>query len=194
MHPGADILFNGSSLKRWQLRNGKQPTWDIVSEGAMQVGDGDIVSKQLFSDALIHLEFKTPFMPEARGQARGNSGVYVHGRYEIQVLDSFGLPPRDNGCGGIYQAAVPLVNASLPPEEWQTYDIEFRAPRFDSSGKKTQNARITVHHNGILIHDDVELPGPTPGGIDNVESSEGPLLLQDHGNPVQYRNIWIKIQ
>ncbi len=133
----------------------------------------------------------TPFMPEARGQGRGNSGCYLRYRYEVQILDSFGLPPRDNEAGGIYQKAIPTENASLPPGQWQTYDITFKAPRFAADGSKTADAEITVLHNGIKIHDQVKLDGPTPGGLDMNPKSPGGILLQDHGNPVKFRNIWV---
>jgi hypothetical protein len=129
-------------------------------------------------------------MPEATGQERGNSGVYVQGRYEVQVLDSYGLAPSLGDCGAIYGKHVAAVNACRPPERWQSYDIEFRAPRFDAAGKKTENARLTVWLNGMKIHADVEVDGPTAGGEAN-EAPLGPLLLQDHGNPVRYRNLWI---
>jgi len=185
---GAVVLLDGTNLdawERWPLK------WIMVEEGAMQVAGSNLVTKQEFGDCRIHLEFRTPFMPDARGQGRGNSGVYVQGRYEVQVLDSFGLEPADNGCGGIYKIATPKVNACLPPLEWQTYDIDFKAPRFDASGRKTQNAVITVRHNGELIHDAVVLETTTPGGITDKEGATGPLLLQDHHDPVRYRNIWV---
>ncbi len=129
-------------------------------------------------------------MPTARGQGRGNSGVYIQGRYEVQVLDSFGLDGKNNECGGIYSIAEPIVNMCLPPLSWQTYDMEFTAARFDDDGKKIQNARATIKHNGVVIHDDLELTHGTPG-----YHAEGPepdsLFLQNHGNPVAFRNIWI---
>jgi hypothetical protein len=185
---GAVVLMDGTSMDAWHV----QPRWTVDGEGAAHIFGSSIVSKSEFGDALIHVEFRCPFMASSRGQARGNSGVYVQGRYEIQVLDSFGDPPRDNECGGIYQQAVPIVNASLPPEEWQTYDIDFRAPRFDENGVKTANARITVHHNGVLIHDDVELTDVTGGAISNEEATAGPILLQDHSDQVRFRNVWVQ--
>ncbi len=168
--------------------------WRTLATGAMEVtrGAGSIRSKRSFEDHRIHLEFRTPFMPEARGQGRGNSGVYVQGSYEVQVLDSFGLEGRDNECGGIYKVSVPRINMCAPPLQWQTYDITFRAPRFDAQGNKTEDARITVLHNGVSIHDDVTLPGPTGGSLDRNIGEPGPLYLQDHGNPVRFRNIWIE--
>ncbi len=184
---GAVVLFDGSNLDGWVRWPEK---WNISKEGAMEVAGSQLRTKQEFGDCKIHVEFRTPFMPKDRGQGRGNSGVYVAGRYEIQVLDSFGLPPADNECGGIYGKSVSKVNASLPPMEWQTYDIAFKAPRFDAAGNKTQNAVISVEHNGVLIHDKVNLAKETPGGMAG-EAATGPLLLQDHSNRVQYRNIWV---
>ena len=186
---GAVVLFDGTNVDAWVFS--KTP-WAIVEGGAMEIRPGNMHSKQEFGDALIHVEFRTPFMPGARGQARGNSGVYVAGRYEIQVLDSFGLDGLDNECGGIYKKGRPKVNACLPPLEWQTYDITYQAPRFDASGTKTANAVVSVTHNGILIHDKLELDGVCGGGIGNTEAATGPLWLQDHHNKVQYRNIWVK--
>jgi hypothetical protein len=151
---------------------------------------GDATTKESFGSFVLHLEFRTPFMPTDSGQKRGNSGVYLQNRYECQVLDSFGLEGEDNECGGFYKAKRPDVNMCFPPLTWQTYDIEFTAPQFDAAGKKTKNARVTVRQNGVVIHRDVELPGITPGGLKD-EGSTGPLKLQDHNNPVAYRNIWI---
>ncbi len=183
----AVVLFDGSDLDAWR------PTPDHIENGAMRiVSSRSFVSKQEFGDHKLHLEFRTPLEPEARGQGRGNSGVYLQGRYEVQVLDSFGDEPRDNLCGGIYEIATPLVNVCLPPTVWQTYDITFQAPRFNKNGKKTKDAEITVLQNGILIHDTVKIPRTTNGGITDEEGEVGPLFLQDHGNRVQFRNIWIE--
>jgi len=180
------VLFDGSNINAWELRPGN------VSDGAMYIGGNTFVSRQEFGSCRIHVEFQTPYMPDERGQGRGNSGVYVQGRYEVQVLDSFADEPADNLCGGIYKIAKPIAYACLPPEEWQTYDVTFHAPKFDESGKKVQDAEITVEHNGILIHDHLKLPSVTPGGVSGEEGKTGPLLLQDHGNRVRYRNIWIE--
>jgi hypothetical protein len=129
-------------------------------------------------------------MPKARGQGRANSGVYCQGRYEVQVLDSFGLEGKDNECGGIYTLHAPKVNMCYPPPQWQTYDIDFTAPRF-ADGKKTENARITVKHNGVLIQDNVDVKHDTAGNVVPEGPGPGPLHLQNHGNPVFYRNIWL---
>lgn len=155
-------------------------------DGLLGVGG---TSKELFHDHKLHIEFRTPFQPDDKGQGRGNSGVYVQGRFEIQVLDSFGLAGENNECGGIYQIAKPLINMCYPPLSWQTYDIDFKAATYDASGKKTGNAKLTVQHNGVTIHDGLALTKGTPGK-DPEGDKLGPLFLQDHGNPVVYRNIW----
>ncbi len=176
---GAIVLFDGTSADAWN--NGK-----IVQEDLLLA---DCESKEKFGDHTLHLEFRTPFKPDARGQARGNSGLYVQSRYETQVLDSFGLTGADNECGGIYKISKPKVNMCFPPLTWQTYDVDFTAAKYDADGKKTDNARVTIKHNGVVIHDDLELPSNTPG-----RHQEGPgpdaIYLQGHGNPVVYRNIW----
>jgi len=177
---GAVVLFDGTSADAWNKGE--------VADGLLR--NNDISTKQKFKDYHLHLEFRTPFKPYARGQGRGNSGVYHQGRYETQVLDAFGLEGEDNETGGIYKTAKPIVNMCLPPLEWQTYDVDFTAAKWDAEGKKTASARATVKLNGFLIHDDVEIPKPTGGG--KPETSEpGPIFLQGHGNPVFYRNIWI---
>lgn len=188
----AIVLYDGSGFKEWKHKDSDSVEWKLV-DGAMEVvpKTANLVSKETFGDHRLHLEFRTPLMPQARGQDRGNSGVYLHGRYEVQVLDSFGLEGEWNECGGIYNVARPAINMCAPPTEWQTYDITFRAPRFDEDGNKTQNAEITVLHNGIKIHDKIELPEYTGGPIKKNEMAKGPLMLQEHKNPVQYRNIWI---
>ena len=177
---GATVLFNGKSAENF--RRGK-----IVLDNLLLA---DCESKEKLGDHTLHLEFRTPFKPKARGQARGNSGVYIQGRYECQVLDSFGLDGADNECGGIYKVAKPKVNACFPPLTWQTYDIDFTAAKYDATGTKTKNARVTIKHNGITIHDNIELPKHTPG---KWQEAPGPqsLYLQGHGNPVVYRNIWV---
>jgi len=162
--------------------------------GYMQVvpGTGNLFTRaELGGDFLLHVEFMVPPTPETNGwQDRGNSGVYVQGRYEVQVLDSLGLKLRSGDCGGIYGKHVASVDACKPAGHWQSYDIEFRSPRRDREGTKTENARMSVWHNGILIHDDVEVDGPTAAAVGGDEPGFGPLMLQDHGHPVRYRNIW----
>ncbi|HOK08036.1 MAG TPA: DUF1080 domain-containing protein [Candidatus Hydrogenedens sp.] len=183
---GAVVLMDGKSLDKWDVK----PHWQLVEDGSAKTVATSLWTKEEYGDGLYHIEFMCPFMPNETGQARGNSGVYIFGRYEVQVLDSFGDLPADNLCGGIYKAATPKVCASLPPLQWQTYDITFTGPKFDENGKKIKNAFITVYHNGILIHDNVELKGPTPGGVSEQETPKGVLMLQDHGDPVRYRNVW----
>jgi hypothetical protein len=154
-------------------------------------GAGDLVTEAALGDGLYHVEFLVPEPPEgARGQERGNSGVYLQGRYELQVLDSFGEEPTIDGCGALYGLRPPAVNACRGPEEWQSYDIEFRAARFDAEGEKIEPARLTAWLNGRKIHDDVVIDGPTRGGAE-AEAPLGPLLLQDHSARVRYRNVWV---
>lgn len=189
----AKVLFNGKDLKNWHTREGKPAGWD-VSDGVMTVvkGTGDIVTDEKFTDFRLHLEWMEPDMPEATGQAKGNSGVYLQGRYEIQVLDSYGIEvPGRGDCGGVYDQFAPLVNACKPALEWQSYDIIFRAPRFDDNGEVESQARVTVLQNGVVIQNNVEVEGPTGGAMDDKLDEPGPLLLQDHGNPVKYRNVWL---
>jgi len=166
--------------------------WKLV-DGAMEVvpGAGSIVTKRKFRDFELHLEFRTSFMPESRGQGRSNSGVYLQGRYEVQILDSYGLEGLDNECGGIYKVGAPLVNMCSPPMQWQSYDITFRAPRFDTSGHKVRDARVTVVHNGVKVQENIAVPGPTGSAPDSNVTEPGFIYLQDHGNRVQYRNIWL---
>lgn len=194
MQPPKDaiVLFDGTSTDEWLDKSGQPIKWQLVEDGAMEIApkSGSIKSKQTFGDHRLHVEFKTPLMADKQGQARGNSGVYVQGRYEVQVLDSFGLPPKDNEAGGIYKASIPRENASLPPGEWQTYDIEFVAPTANDKGELAEAGEITVWHNGRLIHNKVPLKEPTPSGLDSKIAGEQSLMLQDHSNPVQFRNIW----
>lgn len=150
---------------------------------------GSIKSNQAFGAFKAHIEFRLPWMPNSRGQGRGNSGVYIQDRYELQVLDSFGLTGENNECGGFYQAFSPRVNMCYPPMQWQTYDIDFTPAQFEGE-KRVKGARVTVRHNGIVIHDNVEFKGPTPGGQKEA-STPGPFQFQDHGDPLVFRNVWV---
>ncbi|MEF8787710.1 MAG: family 16 glycoside hydrolase, partial [Planctomycetota bacterium] len=190
----AVVLFDGTDTDMWKHPDGDECGWKLTTENAMQVvpDAGSVVSTKSFTDQRIHLEFATPYMPAARGQKRGNSGVYVQGLYEVQILDSYGLEPQNNRAGGIYGVSTPRVNACSPPGYWQTYDIEFHAPRFNDEGEKVEDARMTVWHNGGKVQDDVSIPKPTRASMDRDVRKPGPLYLQDHGSPVRYRNIWIK--
>lgn len=189
----AKVLIDGKSLDGWARRDGKAAAWKLDEKAVTVVaGAGDIVSKATFGDAQIHVEFMTP-VEQGDGQDRGNSGVYIHGHYEVQVLDSYKSETYPDGqCGAIYKQHAPLVNACRPQGEWQTYDIVFRAPRFDASGKKTANATITVLHNGVLIQDHAEAISPTGSAVDQKETATGPLMLQEHGHGVSYRNVWVR--
>lgn len=185
------VLFDGSGLAGWVKRGGGEADW-IVDGDTMTVNHGDIVTKETFGDALLHVEFREPDMPDEKGQGKGNSGVYVHGCYEIQVLDSYGVKnPGKGDCAAIYDMYPPLTNACKPSLEWQTYDILIRAPRFGLTGKVKEVGRISVFHNGLPVHNNAALPRVTPGGLSDKVVAEGPLMLQDHGNPVSYRNIWV---
>jgi len=190
----AIVLYDGKDLNGWvSTTNQGAPHWKQVEGGAIEVvkGGGIMTTRQFDGHFKLHVEFRVPYMPEATGQARGNSGVYLQGRYEVQVLDSYGLESKDDDCGGIYKVAVPKVNACKAPTVWQSYDIEFQAPRFQD-GKKVENAWITVFQNGQQIHDHVEIPlDNTVAGLGGDPSQPGPIMLQDHNNPVQFRNIWL---
>lgn len=177
----AVVLFDGASAE--QFENGR-----LTNDGLLVP---PATSKRKFGSCKLHLEFRTPYMPEARGQARGNSGCYLQGRYEVQILDSFGLAGKDNECGGIYSVKDPSVNMCLPPLVWQTYDIDYTAAEYDGSGRKQKNARLTLRHNGVTVQDNVELPHGTTAAPVAEGPEKGPLYLQDHGNPVRFRNIWL---
>jgi hypothetical protein len=177
---GAIVLFDGSNVDAF-------PGAKLSEDKHLMAG---ATSKQKFGDCTLHLEFRTPYQPEASGQGRGNSGVYLQGRFEVQVLDSFGLEGKNNECGGIYSTRVPDVNMCFPPLTWQTYDIDYTAAKFDGD-KKTSPAKITVKHNGVVIHENVELHKTTTAAPVKDGPEPGPLYLQNHGNPVRFRNIWI---
>lgn len=194
----AIVLFDGKDLSGWKsLRDGGPAKWE-VKDGFMQVvrGTGDIITKQEFGDCQLHVEWATPAEVRGESQGRGNSGVFLMGHYEVQVLDSFQNPTYFHGqAGSVYKQHAPLVNASRKPGEWQYYDIIFSAPEFDEIGKVTRRARVTVFHNGVLVQNNVEIYGETwhdraPQYI--AHPSKGGLKLQDHGNPMRFRNIWVR--
>lgn len=181
---GAAVLFG---------KPGDETNWD--NGKLVELSDGKflnmgIKTKQKFNAFTAHIEFRTPWMPNSSGQGRGNSGVYLQDRYELQVLDSFGLSGENNECGGFYTLHKPLVNMCYPPLVWQTYDIEFTPAEFGPDGKKAKNARSTVYHNGVKIQDNVELKGATGGGQPE-KPTPGPFQLQNHGDPLAYNNIWV---
>lgn len=192
----AVVLFDGNSLAHWESAKGGPAGWTLA-EGAMTVkaGAGDIRTRKSFQNFQLHIEWRTPAEVKGESQGRGNSGIFLQDRYELQVLDSYNNRTYSNGqAGSIYKQSIPLVNASLPPGEWQTYDVIYTAPRFDSKGKVTSKGRVTVLHNGVLVQNNTEIQGTTEyiGKPKNIAHGAAPLRLQDHGNPVSYRNIWIR--
>jgi hypothetical protein len=193
--PGdAIVLFDGTSLSQWQRKGGGDARWE-VSDGVATVRGGDIITKQPFGDCQLHIEWATPAEVKGDGQGRGNSGVIFQERYELQVLDSYQNKTYFNGqAGALYSQYAPLVNVSRKPGEWQTYDVIFRAPRFDEKGQLLKAGTMTVLQNGVLVQDHVEIKGPTAKNPTKYEAHplKQPLELQDHGNPVRYRNIWIR--
>ena len=194
----AVVLFDGKDVSHWVRAKDGQPCRCTVEQDAMAclTGAGDIVSKEKFRDAQIHLEFMPPYMPEQHSQLRGNSGVYLHGKWEIQVLDSYQNPTyADGAVGALYGQAAPLVNAARPPKQWSVYDMVFHAPRCDAAGNVTELATVTVFLNGVLVQDHMAI---ARSGQDKG-CSEGPILLQDHsgfpGAPqtkMRFRNIWFR--
>jgi len=176
---GAIVLFDGTNTDAW--RNGKMDKRKLLAVGTE--------TKENLPDCTLHLEFLLPYKPASRGQGRGNSGLYIQRRYEVQVLDSFGLAGRSGDCGALYRRVQPILNMCYPPLTWQTYDIEFQAAKW-KDGKKVENISLTVRHNGVLIHDKLRLDNKTGNGMKESPAG-GPLLLQDHDNPVFYRNIWM---
>lgn len=193
----AIVLFNGRDLSAWQHADGRDAEW-VVADGAMTVKPkaGDIQTRQRFGDVQLHLEWRTPAEVESEDQGRGNSGVFLQGLYEVQVLDSFNNRTYSNGqAASLYKQHIPLVNASRGPGQWQSYDIVFKAPRFNDGGELVSAAFVTVFHNGVLVQNHVELKGPTIyKGYPEYEAHDGrlPLMLQDHSNPVSFRNIWVR--
>lgn len=194
----ATVLVGEDGLSRWQHPDGRSAQW-VFKDGVMTVkpGTGSIETKQRFGSVQLHVEWRSPIPSEGEeGQNRGNSGVFLHSRYEVQVLDSYNNRTYSNGmAGSIYKQSIPMVNAARPPGEWQTYDIVFLAPEFNEDGSLDTSARITVFWNGVLVQNDVELQGSTRyRGEPEYKAYDpiAPLQLQDHNHPVSYRNIWIR--
>src|SRR5213594_739269 len=193
----AIVLFGGADLSKWQAADGGPAKWK-VGDGYFEVapGTGDMQTRDAFGDSQLHVEWAAPSPPHGEDQDRGNSGVFLHGLYEVQVLDSYQSKTYADGqAAAIYGQYPPLVNASRPPGQWQTYDIVFHGPRFAKDGNLLRPARETVFHNGVLVQDNVELSGPTAHGKRppyEPQPEKLPLALQDHNHPVRYRNIWIR--
>lgn len=194
----AIVLFDGTSLDQWvSQKDGASPAEWEVSDGAFTVasGKGGIQTKQQFTDYQLHVEWRSPTQIVGEGQGRGNSGIFMQGLYEVQVLDSYNNRTYSNGqAASLYKQRIPLVNATKAPGEWQTYDIIWTAPRFNADGMLISKARVTVLHNGVLVQNNVELDGPTEYiGLPKYKAhGAGPIALQDHGNPVSFRNVWIR--
>ena len=192
----AIVLFDGTDLDHWESADSTQPQWEIADGHLLVIpGKGNLRTRQTFGDVQLHIEWRTPSVISGDGQDRGNSGVFLMGRYEVQVLDSFDNRTYVNGqAASVYKQHIPLVNASRPPGKWQTYDIIFMAPRFGPEGRIERPATMTVLHNGVLVQNDVTLRGPTEyiGEPQYREHGDAPLELQDHRSPVAYRNIWIR--
>ena len=178
---GAVVLFDGTTADAWD--KGKLVEGNLLAVGTR--------TKQKFKDYTLHLEFRTPYMPHARGQGRGNSGLYLNDQYEFQILDSFGLAGENNECGGYYSFAKPKLNMCLPPLTWQTYDVDFTMARYDANKNKLKPATATIRLNGVIVHEKYEIPKFNGGGGQADESLPGSIFVQDHGNPVHFRNIWI---
>lgn len=193
----AIVLFDGQNLSQWLSTDGSPAKWKVES-GYMEVvpKTGYIHTKNAYGDCQLHVEFSEPVPAHGEGQERGNSGVFLMGEYEIQVLDSYeNKTYADGQAAAVYGQYPPLVNASRPPSQWQSYDIVFHGPRFDAQGKLLRPARVTVFHNGVLVQDNVALTGPTAHGERppyKPGPDKAPLALQDHGDPVRFRNIWIR--
>ncbi|MHB8521832.1 MAG: 3-keto-disaccharide hydrolase [Limisphaerales bacterium] len=190
----AVVLFDGKDLSQWQTPKGGEAKW-VVSDGVLTVkpGGGNIMTKEQFGDVQVHVEWATPAEAKGEGQNRGNSGVYLQGRYEIQVLDSYNSKTYFNGqAGAFYGHNAPLVNACRKPGEWQTYDIIFHPPKAAADGK-VEAGSFTVLQNGVLVQDHIPVAGEaTTAATFKGVTPKGPLLLQDHGHPVRFRNIWAR--
>ena len=193
----AEVLFDGKDLSHWSKKDGSPAPWK-VENGYLEVvpKSGPIYTREAFGDCQLHVEFREPAPPRGEGQGRGNSGVFLMGLYEIQVLDSYeNKTYADGQAAAVYGQYPPLVNASRPPGQWQSYDIVFHGPRFGKDEKLLHPARVTVFHNGVLVQDNVEPSGPTGHHVRppyTPQPAKLPLSLQDHNNPVRFRNIWIR--
>lgn len=203
---GALVLFDGSGFEAWQHADGRAVTWKLVGDGAMEVNPaaankgaeppigGDIRTQRGFKDVQLHMEFRYPVEAEKASQGRGNSGLFFQGVYEVQILNSYGLAGYWNECGALYKHSPPKVNAARPPMQWQTYDVIYRAARFEE-GILVENPRITVRLNGVLVHNDQEIIHHTAHRLADrdrpVPEDPGPIRLQDHSNRIQFRNIWV---
>jgi len=197
--PPADaiVLFDGSDLSQWKSqKDGGPARWEVKDGVATVNGTGSIATRQEFGDCQLHVEWASPEKVTGNGQGRGNSGIYLQGRYELQVLDSYDNKTYYHGqAGSIYKQYAPLVNVSREPGAWQSYDVIYHAPRFSTEGKLTKPADVTVLQNGVLVQDHVEIKGLTgPSGAPKYQPHplKQPLSLQDHGNPIRFRNIWIR--
>jgi hypothetical protein len=193
----AVVLFDGKDLSKWAHKDGSAAKWKVANGYAEVVANsGYIYTRQAFGDCQLHVEFAEPLPAKGADQERGNSGVYLMGLYEIQVLDSYeNKTYADGQAAAVYGQYPPLVNSARPPGQWQSYDIVFHGPHFDAAGKLLRPARVTVFHNGVLVQDNVAPSGPTEHGERppyKVTPEKLPMALQDHGDPVRYRNIWIR--
>jgi len=193
----AIVLFDGKDISAWKSAKSAGPAAWTITDGAMTVkpGTGDIETKENFGSIQLHIEWRSPAVVESEGQGRGNSGVFFQKRYEVQVLDNYNNKTYPNGqAGSVYKQYIPLVNVCRPPGEWQAYDIIFMAPEFNADGIRTRPGYLTVFHNGVLIQNHVEVQGTTEyiGLPKNITHGKAPIMLQDHGNLVSYRNIWLR--
>ncbi len=193
----AVVLFDGKDFSKWQGERGAEVKWKLENDYMETTKTGRIRTKDEFGDFQLHLEWATPEKVEGKGQGRGNNGVNIFGRYEVQILDSYENETYADGqAAAIYSQKPPLVNASKPPGEWQTYDIVFESPRWDAEGKLLKKAKMTVLHNGVVVHHGHELYGSTPyrgvGNYNRPHPPQGFIELYEHGNPVRFRNIWIR--
>lgn len=193
----AIVLFNGKDLSGWKTAGDGSPAKWQAKDGVLTVqkGTGDILTEMTFDDFQLHIEFRTPAEVKGDGQGRGNSGIFLQGIYELQVLDNYNNRTYSNGqAGSIYKQTMPLVNACMKPGEWQTYDIAYTAPKFNKDGMMVIPPYVTVFQNNILVQNHTAIKGPTPyvGLPEIVPHGKGPLKLQDHGNPTSYRNIWVR--